>query len=238
MSSIWKPKFRSKIYFSRSTTILGLYNLIEVQRKFSKKDSRHYLDQQKKLLFVHNPKVAGNSIKRLLNLNPEAATHRTPSFLVSAKVWETYFSIVAVRHPIDRLISSYFYHTQQKYTGSYTKKYFALRELSFEEYFDLFVKEPFAIRPQVDYIRHYLSDKPADFIIRFESLNENIRELRKVLGLPDEGELLHLNAAKRTRNHEDFFRNGTFKKRVYAYYEEDFEVLGYARDQQLQRDNL
>ena len=39
------------------------------------------------------------------------------SVISLGKLWEEYFSILCVRHPIERLISSYLYHCKGNYTG-------------------------------------------------------------------------------------------------------------------------
>ena len=115
-------------------------------------------------LFIHNPKVAGNTIKNILHLNIDISVHIIPVYLIHPDVWEKYFTIVAVRHPVDRLISSYCYHTNKTYKGFYYKKYPFIHKLSLQEYFELFKKEPFAIRPQIDYLKHHQSNIPVDFI--------------------------------------------------------------------------
>lgn len=84
------------------------------------------------LIFIHNPKVAGNSLLEIVGINLEtglSTSHQTPTYLVKKQTWEACFSILAVRHPIDRLISSYNYHTKKSYNGHFLKKYPELHQL-------------------------------------------------------------------------------------------------------------
>jgi hypothetical protein len=187
----------------------------------------HFYNFQKNILFIHNPKVAGNTIKDVLGLNHKYASHLTPTFLVSKKKWEESYSVVAVRHPIDRLISSYRYHTQKKYKGVYYKKYPFLHQLEIDEYFDLFKKEPFVIRPQVDYTQHYFSSKPVDFIIRYEDLNRDLNELCERLKIPI-NTIPHLNPSRTKYKEHSFNKAKTFWKKVINYYERDFERFNYS----------
>ena len=71
-------------------------------------ESNNNVVEKNKLIFIHNPKVAGNSLMNVIGIRlkeKESTNHQTPTFLVNRKTWETYFSILAVRHPINRLIT-------------------------------------------------------------------------------------------------------------------------------------
>jgi len=49
------------------------------------------------------------------------------------KTWEEFFTFTIVRNPINRLVSSYQYHTGSNYNGYYYKIYNDLRNWSFEK---------------------------------------------------------------------------------------------------------
>ncbi|MBN2683928.1 MAG: sulfotransferase family 2 domain-containing protein [Pontiellaceae bacterium] len=179
----------------------------------------------KKLIFVHNPKCAGTSVKRVLGLPfGSAADHRIPSYMVSKKTWESYYSFVIVRNPFDRLVSSYAYHTSPAYNGVFYQRYPQLKGLSLEAYFDLMRHEPTAIRPQVDYLEHHRSKKKVDKICRMETLMQDLSGLFQKLGI--DAELPHVNRTLH-KGYRDCYLDDAFAERVHQYYLDDLEQLKY-----------
>ena len=197
-------------------------------KHYNGSENKHYLNKEKKILFIHNPKTAGNTIKEILNLNKRHTTHVTPSFLIPKSTWESYKTIVSVRNPLDRLISSYNYHTNPSYNGYYASKFPNLHMMNLEAYFNIMKKEPFAIRPQVEYTKHLLSIKKIDFIIRYEYLEKDIKILcqeidLKYLKLP------HLNYSSEKRMTSINDQKESLKKNIFKFYKEDFETFNYSR---------
>jgi hypothetical protein len=188
------------------------------------------LNEVERLLFIHNPKVAGNSLLKVLNIKLEAGestSHLTLTYLVSKKVWESYFSVLAVRHPLERLISSFNYHTKASYQGHFLRKYSDLHNFTFEQYFKVFSKEPYAIIPQVEYTKHLLSKKKVDFIIRYENLQEDVDKLCGILKI-EKHQLPHLNQSP--KKEMNYFRDESFKQEVLKYHQEDFEYFNYSEE--------
>ena len=220
-----KSQLLSNIYFSKSPLLVQVFHRYSPLSKLNQvRDC--FINESAKLLFIHNPKAAGTSVKEKLGLSAKDKLHHTPSFLVSKLEWESYYTIVSVRHPIDRLKSSYHYHTQKKYKGHYFKKYPNIHQLSLPEYFDLFRKEPFAIRPQVDYLTHQLSKKPVDFVIRFEALHADMEQLSQQVPIKP-NQLAHYNASDKDQKLDHYFEDFNFRNKVLKYYRKDFEQLGY-----------
>ncbi|WP_375577893.1 sulfotransferase family 2 domain-containing protein [Marivirga tractuosa] len=181
----------------------------------------------KEIIFIHNPKAAGNSLIKLLGIElkeGESTSHQTPSFLVNKRTWESYFSVLVVRHPIDRLISSYNYHTKESYQGHFLQKYPELHQFSFEKYFEVFSKEPYAIRPQIDYSNHIMSSKRVDFVLKFENLENDVEQLCSKLDISNVS-VPHLNQSK--RKEIDYFKDESFKQKVINFYKKDFEYFDY-----------
>ena len=180
----------------------------------------------KGIIFIHNPKTGGTSIKSMLKIPIDKADHKTPTYLVHRKTWEKYFSIVVVRNPFSRLVSSFSYHTNQKYQGYFYEKYPSLHSLDFDEYFDLMKHEPFVIAPQILYIKHKQSNKKADFICKFDRLNTDIPRLfNEVFNYEYNIETPHLNRS----NHKDYrtYFTPSMRKRVEDFYSECLTYFGY-----------
>ena len=182
------------------------------------------VDHDRKLVFVHNPKAAGTSIKRTIGITEKGADHRTPTYLVHPKTWESYVSFVVVRNPFDRLVSAYTYHTSPDYRGFYYLKYPHLHDLSIEDYFDLMENEPWAIRPQVDYVEHRFSDKKADFLCHFENLEQEIEPVFQRLGVTSR--LTHANRSSH-EIYRRYYKDRTFKAKVHDFYQADLYTFGY-----------
>lgn len=183
------------------------------------------VNEERKIVFVHNPKVAGTSLRRLLGLKGDIS-HFTPGLLVPKKLWEDYFVIVAVREPVERLVSSYNYHTSERYNGFYLQKYPDIRTWSLETYFQIFGREPFGIIPQVNYLRHPLSDKKPDFVIRYENLEPDVTRLLSILHMNEE-RLPLLNDSARRAGRVHLISNRKLLDKVIDFYREDYRQLDY-----------
>ncbi len=221
-------KIEHKVFLSSSKIVVRIWFIAKrlAGKILLTSNTELYLNDTLKLIYVHNPKTAGTSLKKMLCLDISSAIHKTPTFLVSKETWEEYFSLVAVRHPLSRLISSYVYHTKGSYSGYYLKKYPNLHSLNLKEYFFLMKKEPWAIRPQVDYLNHMFSKKSVDYIVRFENLKEDIEELKKLLNLPGV-EIPYLNSSKTEKYYDELRNDKVFLNKVIRFYRDDFHRFKY-----------
>lgn len=190
-----------------------------------KSDSAN-LDKERGILFIHNPKCGGTSIKEALGLalDEEKTDHRYPWEMVSAEEWERVYSIVCVRHPFDRLYSSYRYHTDPNYNGHYARKFKDIHRLTLPRYFERLKDEPHGIGPQVNYLSHRYSAKPVDRVLRLEELNRELPYLLGHLGLEDRA-VGHLNATRSLERIPSLPPG--FLEALCHYYREDFRHLRY-----------
>jgi hypothetical protein len=91
------------------------------------------MDHERKLCFVHNPKCMGASLKDWLGLRTGNADHRFPTLMVNKQTWEEYRTIVVVRHPTDRFVSSFNFHCRSDYSGGYLSRYPDLKAWTMEK---------------------------------------------------------------------------------------------------------
>lgn len=176
------------------------------------------IDYDRKLIFLHIPKTAGRSIKKLFGL-PMNTIHSRPEIFITKEEWETFFTFCIVRHPIDRLLSSYFYHTKKSYTEPHNHQW--LKGLKFKYFFMIYKHHPNAIIQQHNYITHNKSEKPIDYIVKFERLEETLQPVLDKFNI--KGKLPHLNKSKRDL---DRVKNMDLDKFI-EYYKKDFEIFDY-----------
>lgn len=199
--------------------------------------SRLY-NPNEKFVYVVVRKVASSSIRKVLFekylgeeiLNEDVEKgYLHPRLSILEENPQGYFSFAVVRNPFDRLVSV---HKFFKNTN-YFDKYFwgMLIRQKEKENFDAFVK-------RVVKIPYFLSDghfKPqnfvlydkngkcyANFIAKFENLNEDWKFIQQKTNLPN---LSHINKTKKT-DWRDFYSLETARL-VYAYYKEDIKMFGY-----------
>lgn len=81
-----------------------------------------YVDQSRKLIFIHNPKTAGMSIVRSFGFPstgfPNKFNHTRPREAITwifQQTWESYYSFCFVRNPWDRLVSLFHFQRSENY---------------------------------------------------------------------------------------------------------------------------
>ena len=180
------------------------------------------MDHQRKLCFVHNPKCMGTSLKNWLGLRTDNADHRFPTIMMNKQAWEEYTTIVVVRHPIDRFISSYHFHCKSGYSGGYLQKYPDLKSWDMDTYFETMrVAEPYCLAPQWKYTVHLRSDATIDFLIQMEKAGDQLPQLASFLDVPLTIPSLNRNPGQKEPPPADVHR------KLVQYYERDFQLFGY-----------
>lgn len=180
------------------------------------------VDHQRRLFFVHNPKCMGTSLKGWLGLRVDNADHRFPTLTVNKALWEAFTTVVVVRHPIDRFVSSFNFHCRSEYNGGYLAKYPDLKSWSMDAYFDrMRSSDPYAIAPQWKYTVHLQSDAPPDHLIKMEDAKAGVERLASALGIAEE-----LPGLNRSSGRKEVPEAGLLR-RLEEYYRLDFQMFGY-----------
>lgn len=126
--------------------------------------------------FIHNPKCGGTSLRTLLGCKGPPR-HELPEAYLSEKRWERSTIITAVRHPLDRLISSYRYHTSRSYGGYYLQKYAASLSGDVEAYLSLLESDPGILPPQIRYAYYRGTGTVATHVLRVETLEKDLQQI-------------------------------------------------------------
>lgn len=161
---------------------------------------------------------------------------------LGAEVWNTYFKFCTVRHPLDKLVSAYFFQRKriEKSTWNFrAKNSFRKNVLNKTDFYPDVSKEP--IKGFRDWLGSgaFWDDKPVflidgkfalDDFIRFENLEEDLGRICEKLNLPYEPERLrHLKSNRRDTDFatRDFFSDELIK-RVGELYRFELDFFGYA----------
>jgi hypothetical protein len=180
------------------------------------------MDHVRKLCFIHNPKCMGTSLKGWLGLPTQNADHQFPTLAVNKAVWEAYTTIVVVRNPVDRFVSSFNFHCRSGYDGGYLLKYPDLKEWRMEDYFQrMRVEQPYVVAPQWKYTTHLNSEAGPNHLIRMEDSAAGIQRLADDLGI--QASIPGLNRSSGSKP----TITPKFRTTLEDYYLRDFETFGY-----------
>lgn len=206
------------------------------------------ISHQHKTLFVHIPKCGGQSIESAfltdLGLNWEARAplllrlndnpNIGPPFLahlvasdylkfhyISEELFLEYYKFAIVRHPVDRLISTYNYLNLKNSVGSkvswdvFLYKLFP-QKLKEKDYFFL---------PQIEYCLDENGEALLDDVFPLKQMEENIVRIKAASGL--KSDVLHINKSQQTISKSDITNHD--EEFILEHYSEDLKLLDKAK---------
>jgi len=174
------------------------------------------------LTLIHNPKAAGTSLMDILE-RPIFYNHQLPCRRYNKEEWENNKFLLVVRHPIDRLVSAFYFHTGDFYQGGYTKLFPNLKSItSLYQYFKYFSAIENTITPQYNYTFLPGSDKKIDIILKFENLEGDLLNI------------LNIHSKLPKKNISPRSKKPTLTKEqlqiILSYYNEDFKMFNYSTE--------
>jgi len=186
------------------------------------------------VLFIHITKTGGTSLRDLfkidwirhigdpkkrgmVNSGRVSIAHASLDLAIQTGIMteeflKRSFKFAFVRNPYDRAISEFFYAQNVGKPGS----------KSIDDWFrNGWFKGHSDFRPQVDYLN---GPYDMDFIGKFENLEEDAKEVAKLLGDGDV-DVPHLNRT----NHKDYsiYYTPQIQEEVFSFYRRDFNQFGY-----------
>lgn len=194
----------------------------------------------KNIVFVHIPRTGGRSIVNRLrnNKNIEFIGHdlRNPKYQWLRdyiKNKEKKFIFAFVRNPWDRAVSSFSHINQCAFDSSdnrdrikYIKKY--------NNNFEVFVKDAFLngeilnqihFKPQYEWICDERGNMLADFVGKFENLQEDLRRVANMLNIGPTCRVPNFNKSEHGP-YQEYYDEET-KEIIRNVYKKDIELFGY-----------
>lgn len=187
--------------------------LLGYKKRWNYKTGRIHHEQ--KMIFVHIPKTAGNSITRALKQadpvdnekrkrSPKIAKHAKAfeiKYLLGEEIWNNYFSFSFVRNPWDLMVSSYNWWKQKgaqrvKRYGKVARK---IENMDFAKFMHSKYGR-YMINERYGNFYDWLSENDkiiVDFIGKVESIDEDWEKICKLNNLKHI-EMPHINKSKRT----------------------------------------
>tara|TARA_R110000751_G_scaffold50614_1_gene111682 strand:+ start:946 stop:1602 length:657 start_codon:yes stop_codon:yes gene_type:complete len=215
------------------------------------------INHKHKFIFIHIPKCAGTSISTalypysnkydtILGGSPDSPEeiikedgfrihkHSTAQEIkryATPERWEEYFVFTFVRHPVDRIISTYEWwkHTDAAWDPE-TKR--IINEMSFKE----FVFSDYTGLPQIDYLvsrgggkKHFVEDKfktEIDFIGSKEWINRDFAYVCGLLELP-RIVLSKENVSLNRHPDNDYYLDDEIRREIQRKFHQDYGLLNY-----------
>lgn len=189
--------------------------------RLTKLRARYFRDFE----FVHINKTGGSSIERALGLPFQHKTALTLRDEMGPRRWARRFSFAVVRNPWDRAVSHYYYRVQTNQTGlgEHPIGFRAWAERVYAERDPHYLDNPQMFMPQ----RQWLVDEGGRMIVtaiaRFETLDEDFREICRLLGRT--AALPHLKGSRRPHYREVYDSRSV--ELVARWFAEDIAEFGY-----------
>ena len=183
-------------------------------------------------VLIHIPKNGGTSIRTGFF----KGEYEGPKLGMIPEDWEKYFKFCFVRNPYDRLISCWKMFTSGMSNTNWQFPVDAKPDMSLKEFLGIVMDEsiPYDEKVRKRYevkIRHHAIPQThpynclqlADFVGRFENIEEDFRKVCNHLGI--KGELPHWNMTERD-GYQRYYDDET-RKIAEEYYGEDIRQLQY-----------
>jgi chondroitin 4-sulfotransferase 11 len=193
-------------------------------------------------IFVHPPKTGGQSIEKVLEPLPSATEvfdqHSTlfEAFKIYRIGFENKFKFGFVRNPYDREVSNYFWHakTNDKVNcdnfndwikWKYEESTGVLQYDDFKDEETYWYLKGFGKNPQVGFFVDPVGDWLADFVGRFETINEDWKFICNKMGWSFE--LPHIGYSEvRKKDYKEYYNEKSYDI-VTEWYKQDLEIFGY-----------
>jgi hypothetical protein len=201
-----------------------------------------------KFIFIKSLKTAGTSIEAALSnycsgddvvvpINDLGQHVDAPTIKARepAEVWNNYFKFSIARNPWDRALSYFFWDKRQDPSIKPRKRFYHYLGVPFDELkiLKMQLKEFIKSGKLENNDRFYIIDDQlcTDFVIRYEHLDEDFKEVCRVTGIP-EVNIPHLKTGirKKQRHYSEYF-DDECRDLVAELHKNDIRFFGYKFEQ-------
>jgi hypothetical protein len=212
--------------------------LIGLHKKSNIRNPRILHDR--KVVFIHIPKTAGNSVTRLLTefakeeepKSPKIAKHAKAQYVkayLGDEKWEEYFKFSFVRNPWDLMVSSYHWWCKKAVNIKYHKKKAdeILKMGSFDSFLDSKYGKNYINERRGSYY-DWLTDTEGnimvDYVGKLETIEDDWKKICQLSGLPHH-EIVHVNKTKR-KPYQEYYNKST-RELIENRFSWSIEKFGY-----------
>ncbi len=126
---------------------------------------------ERKLIFIHNPKAAGKSFRKWLGFDGRI-NHGFPSYDTPVNLWDEYTVVACVREPIERALSLYKFMTHESYQGTMLTAFPDIHSFDPLTFFTtIMVRQRLFLARQYKYTHHFGTNKEPDYLLKVEDLD-------------------------------------------------------------------
>jgi len=172
---------------------------------------------------LDHPLVPKPSLLRRLLRRPERFYHPTIGFYehipawrikayVGDEVWNSYYKFTFERNPWDKQISWYRYKTKSRKERPSFESFMTDKQKALVENYSLYTTD---------------GEIAVDFVGRYETLNEDLTQVLKTIGLEGAGDLPQLNVYGDGGDYRSHYNDRT-RRLVEEWYEPEIKAFGYA----------
>ena len=142
-------------------------------------------------------------------------------YTVNKNQYNSYFKFTVIRNPWDRAYSWYRNVISDEW---WRKRYKISPDMEFYDFLKIFLNKD-GLRPQLFWIKDFKGNIPLDYIIRFESLHQDFREVCKLLKL-NNTELPHELNSNIQKKYTEFYDDKT-RNIIYDAFYQEIEMFEY-----------
>tara|TARA_Y100000385_G_scaffold154814_1_gene160511 strand:- start:2876 stop:3424 length:549 start_codon:yes stop_codon:yes gene_type:complete len=175
-----------------------------------------------KYIFVHIPKTAGKSITKGIGGNIQQNKRHLFPKDYDHKLWSKYFTFTCVRHPLDRLVSWYFFMRKRFKEGSISDSSILANDNTFKQFVELHLDKRWTIQPQVNW---FDENYKYNYVMKIESIEKDFSKVCEALSI--KSKLPFINKSDRKKNYISYYDSETLDI-AYNFYINDFQKLEYS----------